>query len=372
MRLYIQSASWIFSHFLTISFVHESSNKLEADWSSAKTSGISLSPLYIRGNSLAVYSKADPSKSTTEHKMIQDELETVKIFQGLSKETENPLHSAGLYSTEIALHPNPESRRMGIVRKEVSDRVEQMAECVVNDKRVGVVAALITSLPTCMYKAFQIYRRRELKEYIIAVVREPDADVTGVVSRGIHITGMSRVVSSINSPSPELFRTCRPHGNIRRTWSSCRYYGGTTRNRRVYDRRRRRRPARPIRRYRRGAITGRVAGDSRVSTLLLIILSPFTLVALGRSAVVLLPPLSLVLRNCRATNTTRVVTAAAAAVAAALVLSSARCSYAVYYREASTGSEERAGCRTGPRRKGDREQASREKEIKGRDRLRRT
>jgi len=44
-------------------------------------------------------------------------------------------------------------------------------------------------------------------------------DVTGVVSRGIHITGMSRVVSSINSPSPGLFRTCRPHGNIRRTWS---------------------------------------------------------------------------------------------------------------------------------------------------------
>lgn len=29
---------------------------------------------------------------------------------------------------------------------------------------------------------------------------------------------MSRVVSSINSPSLELFRTCRPHGNIRRTW----------------------------------------------------------------------------------------------------------------------------------------------------------
>lgn len=28
---------------------------------------------------------------------------------------------------------------------------------------------------------------------------------------------MSRVVSSINSPSPGLFRTCRPYGNIRRT-----------------------------------------------------------------------------------------------------------------------------------------------------------
>lgn len=55
-----------------------------------------------------------------------------------------------------------------------------------------------------MYKAFQIYRRRELKEY--GRTREPD--VTGVVSRGVHITGMSRVVSSINSPSPGLFRTC--------------------------------------------------------------------------------------------------------------------------------------------------------------------
>ncbi|KYN00499.1 hypothetical protein ALC62_08803, partial [Cyphomyrmex costatus] len=55
-------------------------------------------------------------------------------------------------------------------------------------------------------------------------------------------------------------------------------------------------------------------------------------------------PLSLVLQNCRATNTTRVV--AAAVAAAALVLSSARCSYAVYHCEASTGSEERAGCRT--------------------------
>jgi len=47
---------------------------------------------------------------------------------------------------------------------------------------------------------------------------------------------MSRVVSSINSPSPGLFRTCRPHGNIRRTWLGTRYIGrpcGRRRGRRV-------------------------------------------------------------------------------------------------------------------------------------------
>jgi len=109
------------------------------------------------------------------------------------------------------------------------------------------------------------------------------------------------------------------------------------------------------------------SGDSRVSTLLLIILSPFTLVV-GRSAVVLLLllyTLSLILRNCRATNTTRVVAAATATATTALVLSSARCSYVVYHREASTGSEERTGCRTVPRRKRDGEEATVERQREG-------
>jgi len=40
----------------------------------------------------------------TEHKMIEVEIETVKLSR--SFETEKPLHSAGFYSTEIVLHPN--------------------------------------------------------------------------------------------------------------------------------------------------------------------------------------------------------------------------------------------------------------------------
>lgn len=58
------------------------------------------------------------------------------------------------------------------------------------------------------------YRRCESKEYGHAGTGHN----RGRIARNTHIIGISRVVSSINSPSPELFRTCRPHGNIRRTW----------------------------------------------------------------------------------------------------------------------------------------------------------
>lgn len=79
-------------------------------------------------------------------------------------------------------------------------------------------------------------------------------------------------------------------------------------------------------------------GDSRVSTLLLIILSPFTVV--GRSAVILLLPLSLVLQCYRATNT-RAVTIAA------LVLSRQHIVAAPFTAtKHRLASEEGAGCRT--------------------------
>ncbi|EGI69301.1 hypothetical protein G5I_02067 [Acromyrmex echinatior] len=227
-------------------------------------------------------------------------------------------------------------------------------ECITNDKRVGVIAALLCirehqynfascSLYFGMYKAFQIYHRRELKEN----GRPGTGRNRGRIARNTHNRNVSSsildkfpvagVISNVSTPRkypahvPGITEVHLPvtgaydRRSVGVGVGVVGVVGATDTSisaRRDYRSR---------------------SDDSRVSTLLLIILSPFTLVV-GRSAVVLLllPPLSLVLQNCRATNTTRVV----AAVAAALILSSARCSYAVYHREASTGFEERAGCRT--------------------------
>ncbi|KYM89492.1 hypothetical protein ALC53_02331 [Atta colombica] len=230
-------------------------------------------------------------------------------------------------------------------------------ECIANDKRVGVIVAMLCirerqynfvscSLYFGMYKAFQIYHRRELKEN----GRPETGRNRGRIARNTHNRNVS---SSILDKFPVA--------GVISDVSTPRKYPAH-----VVDTRYVGRPITEVHLPVTGAYDRRGVGvgvgvvgatntsisarhdyrsrsdDSRVSTLLLIILSPFTLVV-GRSAVVLLllPSLSLVLQNCRATNTTRVV----AAVAAALILSSARCSYAVY-REASTGFEERAGCRT--------------------------